>query len=297
MIDRREGSAPCERTCKQWPRARPHIRPDRRRARTAPRRCRGRVQPHRRVQRRRIRDRDHPPRPRADRPPGHVTDSDARPAQQPGGDFIAYAISFAVLGRYWLSPSSLLLGARSVRRDADDAEPRLPRVHRAGAVQLAGAGRLQRPHRGRGPLRDQPDPRQRQLLRADRPTASVPGSFGTTRGATSGGTAGPTALFVVGVFVISIPVAFVSPLAATLMWLAIFFVGGAGVRPDRGASVFLRPTSSRRSGGRGSARARQGGSAGEARPPAGGVARRSDSARSGGTGVGLPSSSTATIVR
>jgi hypothetical protein len=26
--------------------------------------------------------------------------------------------------------------------------------------------------------------------------------------------------------VISIPVAFVSPLAATLMWLAIFFVGG-----------------------------------------------------------------------
>jgi uncharacterized membrane protein len=35
--------------------------------------------------------------------------------------------------------------------------------------------------------------------------------------------AGPTNLVVVGVFVLSIPVAFASPLAATLMWLAIFF--------------------------------------------------------------------------
>jgi uncharacterized membrane protein len=37
--------------------------------------------------------------------------------------------------------------------------------------------------------------------------------------------AGPANLIVVGVFLISIPVAFLSPLAATLMWLAIFFVG------------------------------------------------------------------------
>jgi uncharacterized membrane protein len=37
--------------------------------------------------------------------------------------------------------------------------------------------------------------------------------------------AGPANLLVVGVFLISIPVAFASPLAATLLWLAIFFVG------------------------------------------------------------------------
>jgi uncharacterized membrane protein len=37
--------------------------------------------------------------------------------------------------------------------------------------------------------------------------------------------AGPANLVVVGVFLLSIPVAFASPLAATLMWLAIFFVG------------------------------------------------------------------------
>jgi hypothetical protein len=30
---------------------------------------------------------------------------------------------------------------------------------------------------------------------------------------------------VVGVFALSIPVAFLSPLAATLMWLTIFFIG------------------------------------------------------------------------
>jgi uncharacterized membrane protein len=37
--------------------------------------------------------------------------------------------------------------------------------------------------------------------------------------------AGPANLVVIGVFLISIPIAFVSPLAATLMWLATFFVG------------------------------------------------------------------------
>jgi uncharacterized membrane protein len=37
--------------------------------------------------------------------------------------------------------------------------------------------------------------------------------------------AGPANLIVLVVFLISIPVAFASPLAATLMWLAIFFVG------------------------------------------------------------------------
>jgi uncharacterized membrane protein len=37
--------------------------------------------------------------------------------------------------------------------------------------------------------------------------------------------AGPANLIVVGVFLVSIPVAFASPLAATLMWLVIFLVG------------------------------------------------------------------------
>src|SRR5919197_357484 len=37
--------------------------------------------------------------------------------------------------------------------------------------------------------------------------------------------AGPANLLAVGVFVISIPLAFASPLAATLLWLAIFFIG------------------------------------------------------------------------
>ena len=37
--------------------------------------------------------------------------------------------------------------------------------------------------------------------------------------------AAPVNLVVVGVFALSIPVAFVSPLAATLMWLTIFFIG------------------------------------------------------------------------
>jgi hypothetical protein len=36
--------------------------------------------------------------------------------------------------------------------------------------------------------------------------------------------AGPANLVVVGVFVVSIPIAFASPLAATLIWLGIFFI-------------------------------------------------------------------------
>ena len=74
-----------------------HIRPDRRRARAPPRRGRGRVQPHRRVQRRRLRDRDDAARPRADRPL-RTSPTLTRALLNDQGDFMAYAISFAVLG-------------------------------------------------------------------------------------------------------------------------------------------------------------------------------------------------------
>ena len=41
----------------------------------------------------------------------------------------------------------------------------------------------------------------------------------------SAATPAPINLVVIGVFALSIPVAFVSPFAATLMWLTIFFIG------------------------------------------------------------------------
>jgi len=140
-------------------------------------------------------------------------------------DFIAYAISFAVLGRYWLSHhrffsalarfdgrlmtlnlvylacialvpfSSSVLGDYSGHTEA-------VALYAINMILVSGAFYAQVTYSQRaGLVREEARDYQRRH-------------------------AGPTALFVVGVFVISIPVAFLSPLAATLMWLAIFFVGG-----------------------------------------------------------------------
>jgi uncharacterized membrane protein len=140
-------------------------------------------------------------------------------------DFIAYAISFAVLGRYWLSHhrffsalerfngrlmalnlvylacialvpfSSQVLGDYSGRTEAVVLYAiNMILVSSAFYAQIAYSDRT-------GLLRAEARTYERRSAR-------------------------PASLVVVGVFLISIPVAFASPLAATLMWLAIFFVGG-----------------------------------------------------------------------
>jgi uncharacterized membrane protein len=140
-------------------------------------------------------------------------------------DFIAYAISFAVLGRYWLSHhrffsalerfdgrlmvinlvylacialvpfSSQVLGDYSGHTEAVV-------LYAINMILVSGAFYVQLTYAGRASLlRD--EARTYQQVHA-----------------------APTALLVVGVFLLSIPVAFLSPLAATLMWLAIFFIGG-----------------------------------------------------------------------
>ena len=153
-------------------------------------------------------------------------------------DLIAYAISFAVLGRYWLAHhrffsalerfdgrlmglnlaylafialvpfSSEVLGDYS--READAVI-----VYAINMILVSGAFQAQLYYAYR-----------KGLVRRD--ARAFERRY-----------AGPANLLVVGVFVISIPLAFASPLAATLLWLAIFFIGRwlsdrLAPRPPRG---------------------------------------------------------------
>jgi uncharacterized membrane protein len=140
-------------------------------------------------------------------------------------DFVAYAISFAVLGRYWLSHhrffsalarfdgrlmainlvylacialvpfTSQVLGDYSTRTESVV-------LYAINMILVSGTFYAQVAYSERaGLVREEARDYQRRH-------------------------GGPAALLVVVVFLVSIPVAFVSPLAATLMWLAIFFIGG-----------------------------------------------------------------------
>jgi uncharacterized membrane protein len=140
-------------------------------------------------------------------------------------DFIAYAISFAVLGRYWLSHhrffsalerfdgrlmvinlvylacialvpfSSQVLGDYSGHTEAVV-------LYAINMILVSGAFYVQLTYARRASLLRE-EARSYQQVHA-----------------------APIALLVVGVFLLSIPVAFLSPLAATLMWLTIFLLGG-----------------------------------------------------------------------
>ena len=139
-------------------------------------------------------------------------------------DFIAYAISFAVLGRYWLAHHrffsalerfdgrlmtlnlvylaciALVPFSSGVLGDyAGDTEAVV--LYALNMIAVSGSFYAQLQYSSRARLLR---PEARPFERRD---------------------AAPINLVVIGVFALSIPVAFVSPLAATLMWLLIFFVG------------------------------------------------------------------------
>jgi uncharacterized membrane protein len=139
-------------------------------------------------------------------------------------DLIAYGISFAVLGRYWLSHHRFF----SALERFDGTLMGLNLVYLAFIALVPFTSEVLGDFSGQtaaivlyainmilvsGSF-------QAQLLYSYRKGLVRPGAQALERRY-----AGPANLLVVGVFVISIPVAFVSPLAATLMWLAIFFVG------------------------------------------------------------------------
>jgi uncharacterized membrane protein len=139
-------------------------------------------------------------------------------------DFIAYAISFAVLGRYWLAHHrffsalerfdgrlmtlnllylaciALVPFSSGVLGDYPGHTEAVV-LYAINMIAVSGAFYLQLLHSSRaGLLRREARPFERR-------------------------NAAPVNLVVVGVFALSIPVAFLSPLAATLMWLTIFFIG------------------------------------------------------------------------
>jgi uncharacterized membrane protein len=139
-------------------------------------------------------------------------------------DLIAYGISFAVLGRYWLSHHRFF----SALERFDGTLMGLNLVYLAFIALVPFTSEVLGDFSGQtaaivlyainmilvsGSF-------HAQLLYSYRKGLVRPGAQTLERRY-----AGPANLLVVGVFVISIPVAFVSPLAATLMWLAIFFVG------------------------------------------------------------------------
>jgi uncharacterized membrane protein len=139
-------------------------------------------------------------------------------------DFVAYGISFAVLGRYWLSHhrffSSLerfdgrLMALNLLYLACIALVPFTSQVlgdysghtqavilYAINMILVTGSFYAQVAYSDRA-----------GLIRAEAR------SFDRTQ-------ARPTSIVVIGVFVLSIPVAFASPLAASLMWLAIFFTG------------------------------------------------------------------------
>jgi uncharacterized membrane protein len=139
-------------------------------------------------------------------------------------DLIAYGISFAVIGKYWLAHhrffgalgrfDSTLMGlnlaylafvalipfSSQVLGDYSDQTAAVV-LYALNMVAVNAAFQAQIVYAYR---RDLVSPEARELQRRF---------------------AGPANLLVVTVFVVSIPVAFASPIAATVMWLAIFLVG------------------------------------------------------------------------
>ncbi len=139
-------------------------------------------------------------------------------------DFIAYAISFAVLGRYWLAHHRFF----SALERFDGRLMALNLLYLACIALVPFTSQV---------LGDYASHTESVVLYAINMIA-VSGSFyaqlvyssraGLVRAEArpfERRNAGPINLVVMGVFALSIPVAFVSPLAATLMWLSIFFIG------------------------------------------------------------------------
>jgi uncharacterized membrane protein len=160
--------------------------------------------------------------------PSGVTDL-TRALLDDKGDFLAYAISFAVLARYWLAHhrffsalerfdrrlmglnlfylawialvpfSSQVLGDYGEKTDAAV-------LYAINMILVSGSFYLQLAYAYR-----------RELIRAE--AREYERRYN-----------GPMSLVVVGVFAVSIPVAFASVLAAQLIWVATLFVGRQVVR-------------------------------------------------------------------
>ncbi|HKH14647.1 MAG TPA: TMEM175 family protein [Solirubrobacterales bacterium] len=139
-------------------------------------------------------------------------------------DLLAYAISFAVLGKYWLSHHRFF----SILERFDGTLMGLNLLYLAFIALVPFTS---------GVLGDYDNNTAAIVLYAIN-MILVSGTFsaqvvysyrnGLVRPearAFERRYAGPANLIVIGVFLVSIPVAFVSPLAATLMWLVIFLVG------------------------------------------------------------------------
>jgi uncharacterized membrane protein len=140
------------------------------------------------------------------------------------GDFLAYGISFAVLGRYWLLHHRFF----SALERFDGRLMALNLMYLAFIALVPFTSQV---------LGDYGDQTEAIVLYAIN-LILVSGSFylqiiysyraglvRTEAGAYERAFAGPANLITIGVFVASIPVAFISPTAATVMWLAIFVVG------------------------------------------------------------------------
>ena len=145
------------------------------------------------------------------------------------GDFLAYAISFAVLGRYWLSHHRFFSALE--RFDG--------RLMALNLFYLAWVALVPFTSEVLGDFGNTTDAVvlyainlilvsasfYAQLVYADRAGLLKPAAQEYERHQN-----GPLSLVVISVFALSIPVAFLSPLAAELMWLATFFIGRAVTR-------------------------------------------------------------------
>jgi len=138
-------------------------------------------------------------------------------------DFIAYAISFAVLGRYWLAHHRFF---SSLER-FDGRLMTLNLVYLACIALVPFTSQV---------LGDYASHTEAVVLYAVNMIAVSSTFYVQLIYSARTGLVRPEArsverqnapvnLVVVGVFALSIPVAFLSPLAATLMWLTIFFIG------------------------------------------------------------------------
>jgi uncharacterized membrane protein len=140
-------------------------------------------------------------------------------------DFLAYAISFAVLGKYWLLHHRFF----SALERFDGRLMALNLIYLAFIALVPFSSQVLGDYSGRT---------QATVLYAIN-MILVSSSFyaqaiysyrtGLVRPEArpyESRYAGPANLVVVGVFLVSIPIAFASPLAATLLWLTIFFVSG-----------------------------------------------------------------------
>ncbi len=79
-------------------------------------------------------------------------------------NFLAFAISFAVIGRFWLVHHRFFGEVTAFDGRLIGLNMRLPRVHRADPVQQRGAGRVRRRDGGGRPVLDQPRPRRHARL-------------------------------------------------------------------------------------------------------------------------------------